>query len=109
MERRYYHKLIRDSVPDVMDAKGVVYEIGYLDDADFLRELLRKATEEAQELTAAKDRAEAVREMGDVLDVLDAIRTQYGIGDEELLASREEQWKKKGGFVKRVFLFWTEG
>lgn len=107
MERRYYNKLIRDTVPDVMDAKGVSYEIGYLDDADFLRELLKKASEEAKELTEAKDRAEVILEMGDLIDVLEALRNEYGIADEELLASRERQWEKKGGFAKRIFLYWS--
>lgn len=91
-----------------MDAKGVTYEVRTLDEAEFLRELLRKVSEEAAELTAAKDRAEMVAEMGDLLDVIDAIRVEYGVSDEELAASRAVQFEKKGGFARRLFLLWSE-
>lgn len=108
MVKRYFEKLIRDRVPEIMATKGVVFDVYTLDQAAFREALLKKVGEEAAELMAAKTPSEMMAELGDLLDVLDAVRREFAIAGEALALTRKAQMEKKGGFAKRLFLRWSE-
>jgi len=108
IKKIYYHKLIRDKVPDTMRNVPKEFAIRTLSRTEFRLELLRKVGEEASALPKLTKKEDIISEVGDVLDVLDEIRREYSIRPRELSLARLQAKKKKGGFQKRVFLIWSE-
>lgn len=94
----HYEKLVRDGIPELLDAKGVTYEKRIADDSEYKIELVKKLVEEAGEFAEVT----SVEELGDVLEVIAALRAlpEYHDVDEVRLAKREE----RGGFEGRVIL-----
>lgn len=107
MKKIYYNKLIRDSIPERIRESGADFGVKELSDEEFEKELVKKVEEEASALPKARTKEELVSELGDVLDVIDEIKKLKGISEEELAASRAKEFERKGGFAKRLFLFWT--
>ncbi len=106
--RRTYDKLIRDRVPELMDADGVRYRVDVLDDAAFRAALLEKLLEEAVEVRAAEGRSELVKELADVLEVVEALLEVAGVGRDEVRGVQEARRTERGGFQRRLVLRWTE-
>ncbi|HEX9609093.1 MAG TPA: nucleoside triphosphate pyrophosphohydrolase [Candidatus Paceibacterota bacterium] len=108
MGRVYYNKLIRDSIPEKIAKNGEECETRTLsDDQEFEQELLKKVAEEAVALSRARTKEDLLDEFGDLLEVLDALKTVEGISEGELEAARAKNRAEKGGFVKRLFLHWS--
>ena len=55
-----------------------------------------------------KSRVELISELTDVLDVIDEIKLVKKITPSELARAKRENFKKKGGFKKRLYLHWAE-
>lgn len=93
-----YEKLVRDGIPDLLDSKGVSYEMRIADDGEYKRELVKKLVEEAGEFAEVT----SVEELGDVLEVIAALKMLPEYADVEAvrLAKREE----RGGFDGKVIL-----
>ncbi len=106
-EKVFHQKLIRDKIPQIIEANGGQCEVGILDKKKFKRELIKKLFEELDELETAK-KEDRVKEAADALEVLKTIAGFYGIVDFRLV--EEEQVKRReerGGFEKRLFLVWS--
>lgn len=109
MRRITYNKLIADKVPENMEKQGVQFEVRTLtDDAEYERELLKKVVEEAKELESAPSKEHALKEIADVLEVIDAVKKLKGISDDEVVTMKATRLEKRGGFLKRIFLLWSE-
>jgi len=93
-----YNKLVRDKIPERLDAKGIPYEKRIADDAEYRSELIKKLLEEAQEFQEAG----SVEELADVCEVVAALRElpEYSTLD----AVQEEKREERGGFFGRVIL-----
>jgi predicted house-cleaning noncanonical NTP pyrophosphatase (MazG superfamily) len=107
MKKIFYNKLIRDKIPERIEESGGEYLVKKLNNQSFLKELIKKVGEESDGLVKAKTKKEIIDEMGDVFDVLDEIKKTLKIKSSELLVSRKNAFKKKGGFKKRLFLVWS--
>lgn len=94
----HYEKLVRDGIPALLDEKGVAYEKRIADDAEYKIELVKKLVEEATEFSEVT----SVEELGDVLEVITALRKlpEYADVEEVRKAKRDE----RGGFEGRVIL-----
>ena len=108
MKKKYYNKLIRDNIPEKMDAAGAAYEVRSLDEDEFRRELLKKVGEEASALPGMSEKGEILPEIADLYATLAEIQRVWGMTDEEITQALEESNAKKGGFEKRLFLTWSE-
>lgn len=108
MQRRYYNKLIRDKIPEAMGRTGAAYETKRLSAKEFRKELLKKVGEEASALPRSDKKEDIVPELADTLDVIDEIKRTYKITDEEIRRAQKNARRRKGGFKKRLFLFWSE-
>lgn len=109
--RREYGKLIRDKIPEIIEAAGKRYGVGVLEEAAYREALAAKLVEEGQEVAAAVGlgtRQEQVKELADVYEVLDALLTATGITHEEVAAVQAARHKERGGFAKRLWLLWVE-
>ena len=93
-----YEKLVRDRIPEILDAKGVPYTKRIADAQEYKDELIRKLVEEANEFAEAG----APEELADVLEVVIALRT---LADYENVESvRAKKREERGGFGQRIIL-----
>lgn len=103
--KKVYHKLVRDKIPEIIRADGGVPTTRILDDAEYGTALCKKLVEEAQEAVQAGDnRAELVKELGDILEVVEALAKQYNIDRAEIAQLQEKRRQLRGGFEKKIFL-----
>lgn len=100
-----HNKLIRDRIPEIIAAKGKTGKIRTLTEAEFARALAAKLVEEAKEVQAAiGDAPELVKEIGDVLEVIDAMVTHFGLDPAEIERIKAKRRTERGGFSKRQLL-----
>ncbi len=108
IKKIYYRKLVRDKIPQRIKESGGRFEIKALSQIDYKKYLLEKVSEEASGISLAKSRKEVASEMGDLLDVLEEVKTHFKIKPEDLKESRQKEFQRKGGFKKKIFLIWAE-
>ena len=100
---KIYNKLIRDRIPEVIQASGKICELRTLDAEAFLAELARKLREELVEYEESGDLAE----LADMMEIIYAIaRTKGSL--EALEEIRLEKLQSRGGFEKRLLLVGVE-
>ena len=104
MELKVYNKLVRDKIPEIIKAAGGAPETRTLDDAEYKKFLRLKLVEEAGETNAAKTREDMVKELGDVLEVMEAIMKNEGVTREEVDSLKQRRRDERGGFEKRIYL-----
>lgn len=102
-----YNKLIRDRIPEIIEADGHRAVTRTLDDADYRSALLVKLVEEASEAANAPA-DELAGELADVWEVLDALLATLPMTRRELEALAVAKRDKRGGFDGRIFLEYTE-
>lgn len=102
--KRVYHKLIRDKIPDILQAKDIQCEvIQTLDDQNYEYLLGQKLSEEVQEYRDSKN----PEELADILEVLMAIAAQKNLSWDEIERLRQEKRAERGGFEGRTCLLST--
>lgn len=106
--KKYFHKkLIRDRIPEIIEANKGHYEMRVLDEMEFEKELKKKLVEEAKELQNADDE-EIVSELADVLELVKSIADQKGIKFVDVEEKQINKKEKRGGFEKKLFLEWSD-
>lgn len=108
MKKIYYHKLIRDRIPLVMKKNGAAFKLKVLQQSAFKKELLKKVGEEASSLPHLKKKLDIVDELADTLDVIREIQRVFKISDSEIRSAQKSAMKRKGGFKKRLYLYWSQ-
>jgi predicted house-cleaning noncanonical NTP pyrophosphatase (MazG superfamily) len=108
MKKIHYNKLIRDKIPEKMTKSGAAFKIKHLASKQYKKELLKKVFEESDGLVAARNRDELTSELADVLEVLEEIRKFNKIKPSCIRDARVKNMQRKGGFNKRLFLYWAE-
>lgn len=100
MRKITYHKLVRDRIPEIIEAEGktCVYEV--LSDKDYLRLLDQKLNEELAEYQESK----SLEELADLLEVMQAVVKARGWTLDELEQVRADKAAKRGGFEKKIIL-----
>ena len=106
--RLEFNKLVRDRIPEIIRLDDGEPETVILSEDAYEKALFEKVVEEAVELQEAGSREELLKEIGDVLEVLYAIRDQTGFSDEEIEALRLRRRKDRGAFKKRIFLKYVD-
>lgn len=107
MKKIHYNKLIRDKIPERIAAAGAKGKYKILPKKIFIEKLIKKVEEEASGMQKAKSRKELISEIADVIDVLDEIRKNFKISEKQVALAQKGNFKKKGGFKKRIFLYWS--
>lgn len=64
--------------------------------------------EEVQEAVLAQNNNELSKEIGDVLEVIEAIEKAFDLKNEEIIKLKEERKQTRGGSEKKIFLEETE-
>ena len=100
-----HNKLIRDRIPEIIAEKGEKANIRTLTDEEFTVALVEKLVEEANEVVRANgDSAELVKELGDVLEVIDTIVAHFGLDRAEIERVKAKRLAERGGFSKKILL-----
>lgn len=103
MRKFLLNKLVRDKILGEMQAMGQQVASKKLSDAEYLHELCRKLVEEASEFKPG-DPKEAVKELADVLEVVEALAAEFGADFDKLRAVQAERKAKRGGFATRTYV-----
>ncbi len=101
-----YPKLIRDRIPDIIEAKGQKARVETAkDDREFLDYLLKKAVEEAVELQHSHEKDNLEEEVSDLLEIIETILRLQKIDMNDIRAIQQQKREKNGGFEKRLILW----
>lgn len=95
-----YNKLIRDKIPEIIEATGKTCVTEKLSDDAYLKMLDAKLEEELAEY----HKEQSVEELADLLEVIYACAVARGYSVEQLEQVRVEKAFKRGGFEKKVLL-----
>ena len=97
---KFYNKLVRDKIPEIMIKNGATPVTHILSDEDYLKELNRKILEEVNEYLKSGD----ILELADIEEVLLAILSAKKVPKEEFENIRTDKVKKRGAFTKKIYL-----
>ena len=100
MSAKLYHKLVRDRIPEIIEADGKTCICETLSHEDYLRLLDEKLNEELAEYQDSK----SLEELADLLEVMQAVVKARGWTLKELEQIRADKASKRGGFEKKILL-----
>ena len=100
MSIKQYNKLVRDRIPEIIEASGKNCVTEILSDADYLELLDAKLDEELAEYHKDQN----VEELADLLEVIYAAAKARGYTLEQLEVVRAEKVSKRGAFEKKILL-----
>lgn len=100
MSTKKHHKLVRDRIPEIIEASGKTCATEILSDEAYLEMLDKKLDEELAEYHKDQN----IEELTDLLEVIRACAVARGYSVEELEQVRAEKAAKRGGFEKKILL-----
>jgi predicted house-cleaning noncanonical NTP pyrophosphatase (MazG superfamily) len=107
MTRKEYNKLIRDRIPEILEAQNIPFSVEEMTETEYRQALRAKLMEEAEEAAEAAD-ADLMTELADLLEVIEATLAAYGIPRSQVLDLQAKRRTERGGFVQRLRLLWTD-
>jgi len=102
--KKYYDKLVRDRIPEVIEASGKKYSVRQLTTSDLKEYAFKKLREEIEEFIENPCADEAA----DVMEVMSLICNRMGIKEQTILAEAIAKRVSKGGFQMGFILDWVE-
>lgn len=100
-----YHKLVRDRIPEIIEADGKTCTWETLSEEAYLPLLDEKLNEELAEYQESK----SLEELADLLEVMQAVVKARGWTLEELERVRADKAARRGGFEKKILLKEVQG
>ena len=97
---KVYNKLVRDRIPEIIEASGKKCVIETLSDEDYLKALDAKLDEELAEYHKDQN----VEELADLLELIRACAADRGCSIDQLEQVRAEKADKRGRFEKKIYL-----
>lgn len=101
---KIYDKLVRDNIPDIIKADGEEPITRILNDEEYWDYLLKKDSEELEEVKKASTREERKKELGDKLELIIAMAEYDGYTLQDIIEEASRKREKNGGFTKRILL-----
>lgn len=95
-----YHKLVRDRIPEIIEADGKHCTVATLSDEEYLLLLDYKLDEELAEYQESK----SLEELADLFEVVRAVMKARGWTMEELEHVRAKKAAECGGFERKILL-----
>ena len=100
MKTKVYNKLVRDRIPEIIEAGGKACAWETMPDEQYLGLLNKKLQEEVAEYLESG----TVEDLADIGEVMHAILDYKGIPLTEFQRVRNEKLRERGGFKKRILL-----
>jgi predicted house-cleaning noncanonical NTP pyrophosphatase (MazG superfamily) len=94
-------KLVRNNIAQHLLTEGIAEEVEVhsTNDEETYRAMLKsKLMEEAGEVIGANTRTSMQEEIGDLLEVIDALIKTYGLNEADILLEKEAKYERSGGF-----------
>lgn len=104
MAVKVYNKLVRDKIPEIIEADGRKCKTEILSEEAYLKMVDAKLDEELAEYHNDQN----IEELADLLEVIYAAAQARGYSVEELERVRVAKVEKRGAFQKRILLKETE-
>ena len=101
-----YNKLVRDKIPEIIEADGRTPLWRTLKKAEYKKALCEKLVEEVKEVNKAKEKKELMKEIGDVEEVIQALIETFNLERKGITKLRNKRKRERGGFSKQI---WLEG
>ena len=98
--KKTYNKLVRDKIPEIIEASGKTCSTEILADDEYLKMIDAKLDEELAEYHQDQN----IEELADLIEVIYAAAKARGYTLEELERVRAEKAAKRGGFEKKILL-----
>ena len=98
-----YNKLVRDRIPEIIEASGAKCKTEILSDDKYLEMIDAKLDEELAEYHKDQN----IEELADLLEVIHDAAIARGYTIEELEAVRTAKAEKRGGFQNKILLIET--
>ena len=95
-----YSKLVRDRIPEIIEASGKTCVTEILSDDEYLRMIDTKLDEELAEYHKDQN----IEELADLMEVIYAAAIAHGYTIEQLEEVRAEKAEKRGAFQKKILL-----
>jgi predicted house-cleaning noncanonical NTP pyrophosphatase (MazG superfamily) len=95
-----YHKLVRDRIPEIIEAAGKTPITEVLSHDDYLVMLQEKLDEEVQEF----HETQSIDELADLVEVIYAILDFRCVPHKEFEELRQLKQQRRGAFQKRLLL-----
>ncbi|WP_085524500.1 nucleoside triphosphate pyrophosphohydrolase [Tuberibacillus sp. Marseille-P3662] len=99
-----YNKLIRDRIPEIIINNGNTCLTTTLNERGYQAELQKKLKEEVQEYLESVNHGEALEELADIMEVVQALSYVHNADPDKLETVRIGKALKYGGFEDKVFL-----
>lgn len=97
---KVYNKLVRDRIPEIIEATGKNCVVEILDNEEYLEAIDAKLDEELAEYHKDQN----LEELADMLEVIYAAASARGYSIEELEQLRARKAEERGGFAQRIYL-----
>lgn len=106
--KRTYNKLVRNKIPEIIEAKGEKAVTKILTDEEYWSALLEKALEELNEVKTAEDLDETKKELADLLEVIRAMSEYKGFSLSDIIEEADRKAAQRGRFEKKIHLICVE-
>lgn len=108
MKKYQFNKLIRSNLPERMQQEGVKLFSRHLSDLEFEQELKNKLVEESVEVQNTDSKDNLIKELADVMEVVESIRSLHNITQEEIEEERILKREINGVFLAANFVNYIE-
>jgi len=98
--KKVYNKLVRDRIPEIIQASGKTAAVRIADEVEYKRLLQQKLMEEVNEYIKSSES----EELADIIEVVAALGRIRGLSFADLEQLAEKKRKDRGGFVERIVL-----
>lgn len=99
-----HNKLVRDHIISIIENQGRTAHYKRLDTKEYQYYLKKKLIEEAKETNSCINKDEIMKELADVLEVIDGLCLAYDIDYKEIIEYKEKKADINGKFNLRLFL-----
>jgi predicted house-cleaning noncanonical NTP pyrophosphatase (MazG superfamily) len=96
----YYNKLVRDRIPQILEAQGKEFIAYKAAEEDYPSYLKKKLVEEVHEFLETP----SLKELADVQEVINAILKEMGYYQGDLRSARAQKIEERGAFNDRWVL-----
>ena len=98
-----YNKLVRDNIPTIIKENGEEPIYHTLNDNEYWLALLKKDSEELQEVKDATSKDEVLKELGDKLELIRAMAEYQGFTLDDVIKKQIRRKKQAEDFKRDYF------
>ena len=98
------NKLVRNNIPDIIKSNGKKPYYHKLSKEDLKIQIKSKLVEESNEVNSTDNNDDLIKELADVQEVIQSIKTLYNISDKEIEIYQDSKRNEVGGFDKGYYL-----